>query len=94
MSKESLNNWTAQTFINVQPFRSFERYNSMPKARSHDLKMHFCLFVSNCLGFLLGDLDSYFMQEMMSIQFVIGGQKCFQEQVKLVWLQRETVKQP
>lgn len=40
----------------------------MPKARSHDLKMHFCLFVSNCLGFLLGDLDSYFMQEMMSIQ--------------------------
>lgn len=108
MSKGSLNNWTAQTLLNVQPFRSFEKYNSMPKARSQDLKMH--LFVSLVFIIIIFNffflfpqiaLASYsevlvptlFMQEMMSIQLVIGGQKCFQEQVKLVWLQRQTVKQ-
>jgi len=41
-----------------------------------------------------GLIPTLFVQEMMSIQFVIGGQKCFQEQVKLVWLQRQTVNQP
>lgn len=39
--KGSLNNWAAQTYINVQPYKSFKEYNSVPRTRFSNLKMCF-----------------------------------------------------
>lgn len=86
MSKGSLNHWTAQTFLNVQPFRSFEKYNSMPKARPRHLKMRlFGLFFGGRgsfggFGLIIGFV---WLVGLLSFQ-VLGFLFCFVSQIP--WL--------